>query len=172
MSLSINKISLRGALPRVFGGSAPSPSGVWLADVDFTRPGFYILEATSGAGKSSLCSFLYGERTDYTGTILFDGEDISRFSIDRWASLRRTALAWLPQEMHLFPELTVTENILLKNRLTDFRSGSDISRMLAALELDGKADAPAGRLSVGQQQRAAIVRALCQPFSLDRKSVV
>lgn len=53
---------------------------------------------------------------------------------------------------------------MIKNRLTDFRSGDEIRRMLSRLEIEGKAGERAGRLSVGQQQRAAIIRALCQPF--------
>lgn len=166
---SIDKIELCHALPAVFAGSETEPpvcdSHVWLRHITFTRPAHYLIEAESGTGKSSLCSFIYGSRTDFTGDILFDGHSVREFDISRWCSLRRTALAYLPQEMHLFPELSVIDNILIKNRLTDFKSEAQIRRMLTRLEIDHKADSPAGRLSVGQQQRAAIVRALCQPFS-------
>ena len=167
--MSINKIELRGTLPAVFAGSESEPpvslSEVWLGTLVFTRPSLYIVEAESGTGKSSLCSYIYGSRTDYLGDILFDGRSIRSLTTGEWCAVRRTSLACLPQEMHLFPELSVTDNILLKNRLTDFKSGAEISGMLSRLELDGKASSPAGRLSVGQQQRVAIVRALCQPFS-------
>jgi len=138
---------------------------VWLReDVSFVRPSAYIVEAESGTGKSSLCSFVYGARTDYDGEILFDGEDVRGFSIERWCALRREALAYLPQEMRLFGELSVMDNIMVKNRLTSYRSESEVMGMLDRLELAHKAGEPAGRLSVGQQQRVAIVRALCQPF--------
>ena len=53
---------------------------------------------------------------------------------------------------------------MVKNRLTSYRSESEVMGMLDRLELAHKAGEPAGRLSVGQQQRVAIVRALCQPF--------
>ena len=86
------------------------------------------------------------------------------FSIERWCALRREALAYLPQEMRLFGELSVMDNIMVKNRLTSYRSESEVMGMLDRLELAHKAGEPAGRLSVGQQQRVAIVRALCQPF--------
>ena len=66
--------------------------------------------------------------------------------------------------MRLFPELTAMDNILIKNRLTDFRTEAEIRRMLERLEIGHKADSPAGLLSVGQQQRVAIIRALCQPY--------
>lgn len=165
----IDRITLRNVLPRVFRGSESEPpvchSEVWLReDVSFERPSAYIVEAESGTGKSSLCSFVYGARTDYDGEILFDGEDVRGFSIDRWCALRREALAYLPQEMRLFGELSVMDNIMVKNRLTSFRSESEVMQMLDRLELAHKAGEPAGRLSVGQQQRVAIIRALCQPF--------
>lgn len=165
----IENIELKRVLPQVFRGSekeAPvKDSELWLREsVVFSRGRNYIIEAESGTGKSSLCAFIYGSRRDYEGRILFDGQDAAALSIDRWCELRRRSLAYLPQEMRLFPELTVMENVMIKNRLTDFRSGDEIRRMLSRLEIEGKAGERAGRLSVGQQQRAAIIRALCQPF--------
>ena len=164
----ITKITLKNVLPRVFDGSEhESPvkdSQVWLHNVEFSRPNSYLIEAESGTGKSSLCSFIYGNRHDYKGEILFDGEDIRNFSIAKWCELRTRALALLPQEMRLFPELTTMENILIKNRLTDYKTEHEIMEMLRRLEIPEKAHTQAAYLSVGQQQRVAIVRALCQPF--------
>lgn len=165
----IGKITLRRVLPQVFRGSENEPpvsgSEIWLRDeVTFDRPGAYLIEAESGTGKSSLCSFIYGVRTDFDGEILMDGTSTSTFGMDRWCELRCRALANLPQEMRLFPELTAMDNILIKNRLTDFRTEAEIRRMLERLEIGHKADSPAGLLSVGQQQRVAIIRALCQPY--------
>lgn len=82
----IDRITLRNVLPRVFRGSESEPpvchSEVWLReDVSFVRPSAYIVEAESGTDKSSLCSFVYGARTDYDGEILFDGEDVRGFSL-------------------------------------------------------------------------------------------
>ncbi|MCC8112782.1 MAG: ATP-binding cassette domain-containing protein [Bacteroidales bacterium] len=138
---------------------------VWHRDLELRRGQYYLLETESGRGKSSLCSFLYGLRDDYRGQILFDGQDIRRFSRARWAEIRRNEIALLPQEMRLFPELTVMENIQLKNRLTHHKTPEQISAMLSALEVEGKADNLVSQLSIGQQQRVAIVRTLCQPFS-------
>lgn len=165
----IKSITLSRVLPRVFKGSEGEPpvcnSQVWLKEsLAFTTPDRYIVEAESGTGKSSLCSFIYGERLDYEGEILFDGEPVRGYSIDRWCDVRRRGLAYLPQEMRLFPELTAVDNILLKNRLTDYHTEVEILSLLDRLELRHKANQPAGQLSIGQQQRVAIVRALCQPF--------
>ncbi len=166
--MKIDSIRLDNVLPRVFLGSEKdSPvkdSAVWLRQLSFRRPAAYLVEAESGTGKSSLCAFIYGNRRDYTGRIFFNNTDISTFSIRQWCDIRRTSLALLPQEMRLFPELTALENIQIKNRLTDRYSESEIISMLDRLEIGHKAKQPAGRLSIGQQQRVAIVRTLCQPF--------
>ena len=155
----VSEITLENTLPEVFSGSESEPpvchSQVWLRELTFKKPQFWLIEAESGTGKS---------RTDYRGRILFDGTDVRSFTIARWCALRQRSLAYLPQEMHLFPELTVMENIDIKNRLTGFKSRDEIRRMLDALEVGAKTDSLAGRLSVGQQRRVAIIRALCQPF--------
>ena len=165
----INEITLDNLLPEVFAGAENQPpvstSGVWLRPgVTFSRGSRTLVAAESGTGKSSMCSYIYGARTDYRGRILFDGTDIRTLSTAQWCRLRCHSLAWLPQEMRLFPELSVMENLLVKNRLTDRYNAAELTAMLARLEIDHKVNQPAGRLSVGQQQRVALVRALAQPF--------
>lgn len=164
----IDSITLSDALPEIFGPIADSrqivDSHVWRTDLRLVRPQHYLIEAASGTGKSSLCSYIYGQRRDYTGTILFNDTDIRSYGIDDWCRVRRSHLALLPQEMRLFPELTVRDNLLLKNRLTDALSEEQIRQMLDEFGLLHKYDQPARLLSIGQQQRVAIVRALCQPF--------
>jgi ABC-type lipoprotein export system ATPase subunit len=164
----IKTIQLNQLLPNVFDGlqhqSPVKDSDIWLRQVSFEKGNRYLVFAASGTGKSSLCSFVYGARRDFQGSLIFDGVDSSRLTIEQWSSIRRTSLAYLPQEMRLFPELTAMENIMIKNRLTDYCSESEIMAMLERLGVDNKADSPAARLSIGQQQRVAIVRALCQPF--------
>lgn len=160
----MNSITLNNTLPRVFISEHIPGSEVWRADITFSRGNLYLVEAASGAGKSSLCSYIFGARTDYEGHILFDGSDISTLKIDDWLEIRRRHLAYLPQELSLFPELTALENIMLKNRLTGYASAKMIESWMEQLGIASRRDYPAGRLSIGQQQRVAIIRAICQPF--------
>lgn len=165
----IETITISRLLPRVFEGMEAEPqiarSQVWLVpELAFSRGCRVSIEAESGGGKSSLLSFIYGNRTDYLGRIAFDSADIRTLDIARWCDIRRRSLALLPQEMRLFSELTVMENIELKNRLTSHKSPAQITALLERLEIADKAAVPAARLSVGQQQRVAAIRAVCQPF--------
>ncbi len=160
----INEIRIENALPKVFVSEKIPPSDVWRADLTLRRGGRYLIEAASGGGKSSLCAYIFGARTDYEGRILFDGEDTASFGIDRWQEIRRRAIAYLPQELSLFPELTAWENIRLKNRLTDFVPDSKIEEWMERIGIAFRRDYPCGRMSIGQQQRVAIIRSICQPF--------
>ena len=73
----MNKIQLNSVVPEIFAAREGLCSDIWHRDFGFERGKSYLIKAASGTGKSSLCSYLYGQRGDYRGTILFDGEDIN-----------------------------------------------------------------------------------------------
>ena len=114
--MRLDNITLEGMLPRVFVSESIPDSGIWRATATFRRGESYLVEATSGGGKSSMCAYIYGARTDFEGRLLFNGVDTSRFDMTRWQQLRRENIAYLPQDLMLFPELTALENIRLKKR--------------------------------------------------------
>ena len=84
-------------------------------------------------------------------------------SIAQWCEVRTHHIAYLAQEMRLFPELTALENIELKNSITHHKTRQQIVAMMERLGIGEKVDSPVAKLSIGQQQRVAIVRTLCQP---------
>ena len=161
----MNSIILEQTLPLVFATEGDKrASEVWLTSLRFERGKRYMIEAASGTGKSSLCAYLYGSRRDYQGRILFDNRDVRELSVDQWQEVRRTNLAYLPQELSLFPELSAIQNIRLKNDLTHHVDEARIAAWLDALGIANRTDFPVGKMSIGQQQRVAIIRTLCQPF--------
>ena len=160
----IQEISLQDALPAVFEGEDTGTSDVWRCGLTLSKGNRYIISAESGTGKSSLCSFIYGSRRDYLGTISFNGKDIRKFHIHKWQKLRRTSLAYLPQDLGLFPELSDWENIVLKNDLTGHFTPERIEHLLDRLGIAHRRDFPVRKMSIGQQQRVGIIRALAQPF--------
>ncbi|MBQ9555657.1 MAG: ATP-binding cassette domain-containing protein [Muribaculaceae bacterium] len=159
----MKQISLHNTLPRVFAGHDGIHSDVWQQEINLERGKRYLISAESGTGKSSMCSYIYGYRQDYSGTIAFDEKDIRSLSIGQWCDVRQRHIAYLPQDMRLFGELTAMENIELKNRLTGFKSREEIIKLFETLGIADKVDSLASKLSIGQQQRVAIIRTLCQP---------
>ena len=160
----MNKITLKNVLPNVFAQRNDINSEVWQQDVQFVKGTKYLVEANSGTGKSSLCSFIYGYRNDYSGNIYFDEKDIRTFCIKDWVGVRNTGLSLLWQELRLFPELTAMENVEIKNRLTGFQEKQRIVEWFEMLGVSEKMNTPVGKMSYGQQQRIAMMRTLCQPF--------
>ena len=161
---TMNKIQLIKTLPNVFIQRDDIKSDIWLQNVEFEKDRLYLVEANSGTGKSSLCSFIYGYRKDYQGQILFDGEETRAYSVAQWTEIRKKHFALLWQELRMFPELTAMENVEIKNKLTGYQKKKQILEWFEMLGIADKVDAKMGRMSFGQQQRVALIRTLCQPF--------
>lgn len=164
MTDPIEKITLNNLLPRVFAREELPYSEIWRSRTELLRGGRYLIEAASGAGKSSLAAFIMGSRYDYDGSIEFNGNDIRGFGIAEWQNIRRSRIAYLPQELSLFPEISAFDNIMLKAEISGFTDTGLVDSWLRRLGMDSRRDYPAGRLSIGQQQRVALIRSLCQPF--------
>lgn len=160
----MDKIQLKNTLPNVFAARTDIHSDIWLQDVEFEKDKLYLVEANSGTGKSSLCSFIYGYRNDYQGQILFDGVDTRAYSIAKWTEMRKKHFALLWQELRMFPELTAMENVMIKNKLTGYQKKKQILEWFDMLGISDKVDSKMGIMSFGQQQRVALIRTLCQPF--------
>ncbi len=160
----IEYIELKNLLPEAFKQQDKIESDVWHQVMRFDKKKIYLIKAVSGAGKSSLCAYLYGERTDYQGIITFNGNNISTFTDKQWVDIRRKHLSITFQDLRLFPELTAIENIQIKNNLTHHKKKKEILSWFEQLDLDQHMNHPVGKLSFGQQQRVAFIRSLCQPF--------
>lgn len=163
----IESITFDKVNPRVFDDApAGASSKVWNSLITFRRGVSYLVEAGSGRGKSSFCSFLYGLRNDFSGTVYYEksGGGVLSHSECDFVSLRRNSLSMMFQDLRLFQELSPVDNVMLKNRLTGFASEATVRDMLCRVGLEERMEVPCARLSFGQQQRVAFVRALCQPF--------
>ncbi len=125
----------------------------------------HALLGENGAGKSTLIKIVSGVYQPDVGSILVDGRE-ERFTTPDDA--RRAGVATIYQELLLFPELSVAENIFLGHAplagsgRIDWRTmRAQAEKLLAALEIDDlAADQIVGALSVGHRQRVEILRAL------------
>jgi len=159
-------IRLENLIPIPLLEQGTSGSGIWEKDsVIFEQGKSYLVEAPSGRGKTSLLSILYGLRRDYNGKAFLDGSDISVFGWKKWSILRKNHFSLIFQGLELFDNLTALENIELKNSVTGHHPVQHIEEMAEELGIHSYLNRKAGILSFGQQQRVAILRSLCQPFS-------
>lgn len=142
-----------------------SGSEVWERESLLLEQGkSYLVEAPSGKGKTSLLSVIYGLRKDYRGQGFLGDRDLRSFSAKEWSQIRKNKLSFIFQGLELFNDLTALENIQLKNKMTSFYSDQRVMDMARKLEIDPYLNRKTAILSFGQQQRVAIIRALCQPF--------
>lgn len=159
-------ISFQQVLPHPLSEYNHSADSVWKNNFELNFPQRILLNASSGKGKSTFINTLYGIRKDYNGTIVLNGRDISSFSLNDWISLRASDLSVIFQDLQLFHDLTVWENLQLKNKLSNHRTDDEMTLMLERLGIGEKRDQVCKTLSYGQQQRVAIIRALLQPFKV------
>ena len=157
-------ITLNKVLPHVFSHVQGLVSDVWNEEITFRKGHYYLLEANSGKGKSTFCSYLIGYRRDFDGKILFDEQNINAFTIKDWAEIRTRHVSYLFQELRLFPELTALENVLIKNNMMHFKTKAQILDWFEELGVADKVNVKIGQMSFGQQQRVALIRSLVQPF--------
>lgn len=158
------RIEFKHVIPIPLNDTPLSPDTCWRKETLLDSQQNYLVEAPSGTGKSTLINILYGTRPDYEGNVLFDGRDIKDFSISHWTQLRQTFLSAIFQELRLFPQLTAIENIRVKNNLQTTLKEDEIIFMAEQLDVAHRLNQKCGTLSLGQQQRIAIIRALAQPF--------
>lgn len=142
----------------------PNSSDIWMKDIVLKQGEQIFIQAPSGTGKTTLVHILYGLRKDYEGEMLWGDDVIATMDGEQLAYMRATYVSVVFQDLRLFPELTVWENLELKRQLTNTIPQDRVETMLAALGIADKKDSLAKTLSYGEQQRVAIIRALLQPF--------
>jgi putative ABC transport system ATP-binding protein len=160
------QLAIRHLLPAYFNESAMQTSEVWGKELVFENGEFIKIVAPSGSGKSSLINFFYGTRNDYTGTISYAGKNISEFSIEELASQRRNHISIVFQDMKLFADQTVAQNLELKRQLNPYHPAEKIKEMTERLGIGDKLQYKCSTCSYGEQQRIAIIRSLMQPFDI------
>ena len=123
---------------------------------------FVALMGPSGSGKSTLLQLLGGLDQPTSGSIVFEGNDISHLSDGQATKLRRERTGFVFQAFNLIPLLNVRENIELPFTIAGGqRDAKDrVRQAMELVELTGKEDHRPDQLSAGEQQRVAVARAL------------
>lgn len=124
---------------------------------------FVALLGPSGSGKSTLLNLISGIDTPDEGSVIVDEEDVTSLQEPARTLFRRHRVGLIFQSFNLLPTLTVRENLLLPLELTGGLTAERRTRcdtLLARVGMLDRSDAYPDRLSGGEQQRVAVVRAL------------
>ncbi|MEM1357510.1 MAG: ATP-binding cassette domain-containing protein [Bacteroidota bacterium] len=120
-----------------------------------------LLLGKSGSGKTTLLQLLSGLRSPTTGTINIQGTELGSLSTGALDRFRGQHIGMVFQTAHFVRALSIEENLVLCQQLAGKPSDKGrIRDLLEQLNLAGKARSLPAALSVGQQQRAAIARAI------------
>ncbi|WP_448518566.1 ABC transporter ATP-binding protein [Rhodoflexus sp.] len=120
-----------------------------------------LLIGGSGSGKTTLLHMLAGLRQPSSGTIRIAGTDLSKLSKAEADRFRGRSIGLIFQQPHLLPSLTLTQNLAAAQYFADLPADRKrIVEVIAELNLSHRADAFPHQLSQGEQQRAAIARAM------------
>lgn len=121
---------------------------------------FVSVTGASGSGKSTLLGLIAGLDAPTTGSILIDGEDITKMSEDSLADVRSKKIGFIFQSFHLIPSLTAFENILIPMEILGLKEAKPrAEHLLSDVELTNRGHHYPSELSGGEQQRIAIARA-------------
>jgi putative ABC transport system ATP-binding protein len=139
-------------------------SGIWGHTLTFQQGDYIFIKAPSGTGKTTLIHILYALRHDYEGTVHWGNTNPATITPEQLATIRSNNISIVFQDMRLLPQLTAYENLEIKRQLTHTIPQQQVQEWMARLGMAHKKDALANTLSLGEQQRVSIIRALLQPF--------
>jgi ABC-type lipoprotein export system ATPase subunit len=158
------QINLQEIVPDYIEKENINRSQVWGKNISIEKGEHLHIVAPSGRGKTSLMHFIYGLRKDYTGVISYDDTDIKKLSPESFSSFRQKKISIIFQDLRLFPEQSVRENLEIKRLLDPYHKPGTIDEMANRLGIFSKLGNQAKTCSYGEQQRIAIIRSLMQPF--------
>ena len=128
-------------------------------DIKISDGDFVAILGASGSGKSTLLNVLSGlERVD-SGSVLYDETDITLLSDAELTKFRKDTIGFIFQQYYLLPNLTIEMNVRMG---ADLANNQEYGEMIKAVGLENKVKKYPSELSGGEQQRAAIARALAK----------
>lgn len=125
---------------------------------------FIVILGPSGSGKSTLLNVISGLDNITSGSIKFNGKEISKYKEDKLTEFRRDNLGFIFQQYNLLQNLTVYENIQMGADLS--KHPLDINETLKHVGLESSKDKYPSQLSGGQQQRVSIARSVVKNPSI------
>ncbi|WP_145325900.1 ABC transporter ATP-binding protein [Paenibacillus xylanexedens] len=132
-------------------------------DLDIYEGEFTVIMGNSGSGKSTLLYLLSGLDQITAGEVYFRDQRIDAYSEREMSDFRTRRIGYIYQSINLVPDLSIKENIALPGYIAGNKKNDIESRaahLMNAMDIEGQSNRLPSQTSGGQQQRAAIARAL------------
>src|SRR5690349_8380986 len=111
------RLQLKNILPFYFDPQTSERSELWGKNLAIEKGELIKIVAPSGSGKSSLINFLYGLRKDFNGSIHYNDNPITGFSLEELSRYRKDHISIVFQDLRLFSDQTVEQNLEIKRQL-------------------------------------------------------
>ena len=146
-----------------FREKGPPVRAVYKVDLKVNHRDFVFIVGRTGAGKTTLLNLMGGLELPTSGSVVLDGKPLEKISDKELATIRMKKMGFVFQSFNLLPAYTVFENIeiaLAPTRLSREERRRKVEKLLRTFHLAELADYLPLELSLGQQQKSAIARAL------------
>lgn len=153
---------LRGVERRYLKGTA-EVRALREVDLDIAAGEFVSIEGPSGSGKSTLLQLIGALDTPTSGTVRFEGQDLSQARDRALTDIRSQKIGFIFQQFNLIPTLTAVDNVAIAiphKRMGKAERRARATDLLGRVGLGARLHHLPSRLSGGEQQRVAIARAL------------
>jgi len=148
---------------KTYGSAGRARQALNPVNITYHRGEFILLIGPSGSGKTTLLTLIAGFQSSTSGEIYLFNKRIQSYSSKDLQKLRAASIGFVFQQFHLLESLSVIENILLVTKFAgrEKRSAKEkAEELLARFEVGHLRDSSPGKLSQGEKQRIAVIRAL------------
>src|SRR3954451_15371225 len=160
-SMTVDAIVKATDLSRRYGEGDTAVDALRGVSLDFPPGAFTAIMGPSGSGKSTLMHILAGLDRPTSGTVLIDGQDITKMDDGELTQLRRDHIGFVFQFFNLVPVLNAEENMLLPLSIAGRTPERQwVEQLMHTVGIDDRRTHRPSELSGGQQQRVALARAL------------
>ena len=148
-------------LTKIFDSGGKNVVALSQVNLQIQKGDFAMIKGPSGCGKSTLLFLLGGLLKPSSGDIHIDGENLYMLSEKERNNYRSSKIALVFQSYHLIPYLSIMDNILLLNKIKGIHvTKEEIITLAKNVNIQDRLDHKPSELSVGEKQRASLVRAL------------